>query len=700
MAWLMTWLVAIGLANALWAALLAAAAVSCGRFLRRPALAHLLWIVALIKLFTPPLVEIPLDEWIGRPSGWLSEAATAFVAPQPDATIASRAASEPQLRADDRQPTERTLTAGRLPAAESAGEIDVQPLSPVAIASEFSQGESAAGDGLWLTAPRLIGLAAAVWLLGSAVLAVWMGHRAWRFYVYLKHAGRADAALQARLDRLARRAGMHAAPRLVVVESVVSPMLWGVGPLGLARGARLVFPAALARRLDDDSCNALLLHELAHYARGDGWVRLLELAAQVLYWWHPLVWLARREIEAVEEECCDAWALEHQTGSRRLYAEALLAAVDFLYEPPLAPLPPAACGLGESSLLRRRLTQIMCGDAARKTSRLAKALVLAAAAVVLPLRPTFFSSPDQAALARSTPPEAELPPSSPFAGAIEQPANHTAAAPSTTAEAVEPRTTRAASLARPPAIVWAAATSPNGKYQLEARTGRKTTLVHVETAWRLDLTAHQITCVSFSPDSRTFATGHGDCAVRIWDSETGGLLMSLKQSDSPIASVSFDPSGSRVAAGGADGGVHAWDWAAASEIARLPRQPAPVACLRFSPRGDRLAIAFGRWNDGDSAALGLWQFSESAAMELHPLAEPAGALDWLDDESLLLAAWDGQAHTWSAPIGRPLLRLALDKNAVSAAAWSPDCRLAAPWQVEQILAKVDRSGKHASGDRP
>ena len=700
MAWLMTWLVAIGLANALWAALLAAAAVLCGRLLRRPALAHLLWIVALAKLFTPPLVEIPLDDWLGRPSGWLSEAAAAFVAPQPDATIASRSASKPQLRSEDRQLAERTLREAELPAAETAGEVDAQPLSPVAIASASAAGGSVFGDEPWLTAQRLIRLAAAIWLAGSALLAIWMARRAWRFYAYLKQAGRPDAALQARLDRLARRAGMHAAPRLVVVESVVSPLLWGVGPLGRARGARLVFPAALARRLDDDACDALLLHELAHYARGDGWVRLLELAAQVLYWWHPLVWLARREIEAVEEECCDAWALARQTGSRRLYAEALLAAVDFLCEPPLAPLPPAACGLGEASLLRRRLTQIMRGDATRSTSRLVKALVLAAAAVVLPLRPTFFSSLDQTAHARSTPPAADLPPSSASAGESDPPANRTAPAPRTTAEEVEPRATLGASLARPPAIVWAAATSPNGKYQLEARTGRKTTLAHVETAWRLDLTAHQITCVSFSPDSRTFATGHDDCAVRIWDSETGGLLTSLKQSESPIASVSFDPGGSRVAAGGADGGVHVWDWAAAAEIARLPSRSAPVACLRFAPRGDRLAIAFGRWNDGDSAALGLWQFSESAAIELHPLAEPLGALDWLDEDSLLVAAWNGDVRVWSAAPGRPLLRFALDKNAVSAAAWSPDCRLAAPWQLEQILAKVDRSGKQASGDRP
>ena len=41
------------------------------------------------------------------------------------------------------------------------------------------------------------------------------------------------------------------------------------------------------------------------------------VAAHVLFWWHPVVWWARREIEAAEEACCDAWVVKHQAGSRR-----------------------------------------------------------------------------------------------------------------------------------------------------------------------------------------------------------------------------------------------------------------------------------------------------------------------------------------------------------------------------------------------
>ncbi|HVW37238.1 MAG TPA: M56 family metallopeptidase [Pirellulales bacterium] len=688
----MTWLVAIGLANALWSVLLAAAAVVCGRWLRRPALAHLLWIVVLAKLLTPPVISLPLGDWLGRPNGWLADAAAAFASPE------APAAAPPSSSGPN--DVQRAVASPTPPANLAAGELEPAPggamANEVASPPETAAHRTNVTRAASLISPaQLMRIGAAIWLFGSAFMAIWMARRAWQFHVYLKFACKPDDRLQTRLDRLSSRAGLSSAPRVVIVENVVSPMLWGLRlprrrPSRAGGGARLIFPGPLASRLDAEACDALLLHELAHYARGDGWVRLLELLAQVLYWWHPLVWLARREIEAVEEECCDAWALERQTGSRRLYAEALLATVDFLYEPALAPLPPAACGLGEAPLLRRRLTQIMCCEAAKSVSRPAKALVIAAAAVVLPLRPTFFGPVTQQAQARSALPIArELLPPQPRSNPSPSAARAASAPLSiTTAETAAPTRPRTVA-ARPPALLWAEATSSNGKYRLEARTGRRTTLVNVESDWRLDLTAHQIACASFSPDSRNFATGHDDSTVRIWDSETGGLLASLKGSESPISSIDFAPEGARLAAGAADGGVLVWDWAEANEIANLPRQSAPVGCLRWSPQGDRLAIALSRWASEEGAALWIWSPADRQSPVVHPLIAPAGALDWLDRDTLIVAAWDGQTQQVSAATGKPLGWLKLDKNSVSAAAWSPDCPLISKWQAERLVAEIE-----------
>ena len=65
------------------------------------------------------------------------------------------------------------------------------------------------------------------------------------------------------------------------------PMLWGFGSR-----TRLLFPERLLETLNASSQDTLLAHELAHYRRGDQWVRLLELFVTALFWWHPVVWWA------------------------------------------------------------------------------------------------------------------------------------------------------------------------------------------------------------------------------------------------------------------------------------------------------------------------------------------------------------------------------------------------------------------------
>src|SRR5262249_22815493 len=60
----LTTLLEIGLWNAVAAALLALAAAGLGCLCRRPALTHVLWVLVLLKLITPPLVPVALP-WSG-----------------------------------------------------------------------------------------------------------------------------------------------------------------------------------------------------------------------------------------------------------------------------------------------------------------------------------------------------------------------------------------------------------------------------------------------------------------------------------------------------------------------------------------------------------------------------------------------------------------------------------------------------------
>ncbi len=57
--------------------------------------------------------------------------------------------------------------------------------------------------------------------------------------------------------------------------------------------------------LDDDELRTLLLHECAHIARRDNLVAAIQTLGGALLWFHPLVWLALRDLATTREEACD-----------------------------------------------------------------------------------------------------------------------------------------------------------------------------------------------------------------------------------------------------------------------------------------------------------------------------------------------------------------------------------------------------------
>ena len=67
----------------------------------------------------------------------------------------------------------------------------------------------------------------------------------------------------------------------------------------------VLLPRALADQLPPAQLRAVLLHELFHLRRGDVWGNCLQALVQILYWWHPLLWLANARIRRVREEAVD-----------------------------------------------------------------------------------------------------------------------------------------------------------------------------------------------------------------------------------------------------------------------------------------------------------------------------------------------------------------------------------------------------------
>ena len=68
---------------------------------------------------------------------------------------------------------------------------------------------------------------------------------------------------------------------------------------------------------------AILAHELAHIARRDYLINLIQSFIEILFFFHPIVWWISMQIRVEREHCCDDLALQKGT-DRLVYAKALL----------------------------------------------------------------------------------------------------------------------------------------------------------------------------------------------------------------------------------------------------------------------------------------------------------------------------------------------------------------------------------------
>ncbi len=314
--------------NCLVALVLAGVVAAIARFRVNPNLIHVLWLMVLLKLFTPPLL------WIGLP--W----------PEP--------AVEP-------------------PVEEIAIELEPRLLLPAppmpAPPREPAQTPAWSWNGILL----------AVWIVGIAGILAMTILRILCFRKLLQQAEPAPRELEDLAEALARRLGVRRLPRLLLLPVRITPAVWS-----LCGRPRILLPAQLAAEMDPAQLETILAHELAHIRRGDHLVRILELAVTTVFWWNPLVWWVRRNLREMEEQCCDALVLETLPDSARRYAIALIETVEFLSQQ-TGRLPIGATAAQPAITLTRRIEMLKHGSHVRRLSVRGLAAMLAVLIVPMTL---------------------------------------------------------------------------------------------------------------------------------------------------------------------------------------------------------------------------------------------------------------------------------------------------------------------------
>ncbi len=390
----------IGLQNAAVAFVLAIFVWGVTRVWRSSPVVHVLWLLVLVKLLTPPIIPIDVAGWVQPRSIPVSQNSTPTagnsttnITEYPGAAlpVAGRSVSpgvvyEPERVAfadnDDWQANESRIFYAELSAMIEEVWAWCQPVL------------------MW------------IWLGGAVVCGFLATIRIRRFQRLLKGMLPAAVSWQAIAQELSHKLGLHRVPDLRVADSVHAPLLWCGG-----RQCVIVLPRHLVNQLDAQQMELVLAHELAHLRRRDHWVRCVELLVSVIYWWNPVVWSVRRRLHSAEEQCCDAWVNWLFPDRVKRYAEVLLyAAESKVPERSARPILASPFFQSSSCTLKVRIQMILRGGIRHTMIRPVRALLTLLGLAVLPWSATWSSvdaeeSPPPAtqALVKSTDAKANTP---------------------------------------------------------------------------------------------------------------------------------------------------------------------------------------------------------------------------------------------------------------------------------------------------
>ena len=220
-------------------------------------------------------------------------------------------------------------------------------------------------------------LLAVVWATGTSLGLLWIGIGvAGAWYVARRAQPAADSHWRQILQQLLAPCGFHRPIEIRQCPQVSVPMTWGV------RRPVILVPAGSAA-WSEEIKRSVLLHELGHIRRGDCLMHLLGRLACVAYWFHPLVWLAARQLRKTSEQAADDAVLSSNIAPPD-YAEHLVGIAGQMRG--LSMFSHVALPMANPSDLERRVLAILDPQRSHRSlkRKTCYALMLVAALLLIP----------------------------------------------------------------------------------------------------------------------------------------------------------------------------------------------------------------------------------------------------------------------------------------------------------------------------
>ncbi len=151
------------------------------------------------------------------------------------------------------------------------------------------------------------------------------------------------------LQRLLGETNLSRAPRLVSSPEVGTPVVFGCfRPV-------IILPAAW-QQWTSEKLHTVLLHELTHVARRDGWVMAAGSLNAAVFWFHPLARWLHRQLRMVAEMACDDHAVMVARDPEG-YAETLLEIAERCQDK--GALPATTPAMAHTPRVTRRIERIL-----------------------------------------------------------------------------------------------------------------------------------------------------------------------------------------------------------------------------------------------------------------------------------------------------------------------------------------------------
>lgn len=175
--------------------------------------------------------------------------------------------------------------------------------------------ELADGPSFRVSATEAISL---LWLAGLAVFIATAAVKAWHTaHRLIRRRCNLPAQLQSDIDALFDSLVVPRT-RVWLITDAGQPFVWG-----LWRGD-IYLPLNVGTMNSSHLRRDILAHEISHVLRHDAAANLLQVLAQAVFWFHPLVWWANAKIRREREKCCDEMAIARLGVQPRDYSRTIV----------------------------------------------------------------------------------------------------------------------------------------------------------------------------------------------------------------------------------------------------------------------------------------------------------------------------------------------------------------------------------------